>query len=456
MTIILVGLNHRTAPVELREQLALTGGALPEALAALRHEGRRESDAVESGQPSLAALREGLILSTCNRLEIYASTDSAYHGSRFIEGFIARLEGFPAERLRPHLYFLEGEAAVRHLMRVAGGLDSMILGEPQILGQVTAAFRAAQNAGLIGPVLSHLLAQAIHAGKRARSETPISRFTTSVSHAGARLVLEKLPPREDRSAPEVLVVGAGEMATLAARSLRDRGVQRLAFINRTTSHADALAAKFDGRSLNWGQLGAALSQVDAVISATHAPHTVIHAQDVEQALAGRNGRGLLFVDIAVPRDVEVSVGDLPGVQRCDIDDLQSIVDANTAQRQAAIPQVEAIIEQELAAFFEWYYSRQVKPVIQGLRRWASDVAQTEVEQALNRLDGADEHTARVVNRLAHRLVNKLLHEPTVRLRGQAAEGNGYGYAHIVSELFGLEPDSPDDERERDNGHNGSE
>ena len=410
MSIILVGLNHRTAPVELREQLTLTGSALLLALEDLR------TSLIDSGP-----LYEAVIVSTCNRLEIYASASQVQAGWEALEAFISRWQA----EARPYLYALADEEAVEHVMRVTCGLDSMILGEPQILGQVAQAFEDAHRAGVCGPVLSRLLAQAIHTGKRARTETDISRYSTSVSHAAARLLISRLSaPR-----PQVLIVGAGEMALLAARALLAQGVTELAFINRTYPRAEALAAEFGGQAFGWSQLADALRWADGAITATGAPHTVIYARDITGPL--------LLVDVAVPRDVEVVAGDLPGVTLYDIDDLHSIVDSNTAQRRAAQPLVEAIIEHERGLFFAWYHSRQVTPVIQNLRRWATDVAQSEVDQALNRLQDADERTVEVVNRLAHRLVNKLLHEPTVRLRGQAAVGSGHDYAHAICELFGL-------------------
>lgn len=420
MTIVLIGLNHRTAPVELREKLALAAPAL-DVLAAQR-------------QTAEAAVREVAVLSTCNRLEIYAVVNQRETGWRQLKAFIAGLGDLPASALTPHLYRLEDDAVVRHLMRVACGLDSMILGEPQILGQVTAAFGTAQGAGLVGPVLSHLFSAAIHAGKRARTESTISRYTTSVSHAAALMVLDAVVVQS----PKILIVGAGEMAVLAAKALRKHGVTDLAFINRTHSRAEVLAAELAGRSLGWSELDEALLWADAVITATGAPHTVIYAHDVAANLERRQGRPLLLVDIALPRDVEVAVDDLVGVQRRDIDDLHAIVDRNAAQREAAVPQVESIVGHEQESFLEWYYSREVTPVIKDLRRWAAQVAQLEVEQALARIGNQDPHTTEVVNRMAHRIVNKLLHEPTVRLRGQAVNGNGHGYAHAVSELFGLD------------------
>ncbi len=425
MTIILVGLNHRSAPVELREKLG------------------QSEHSLESAREKLGGghSQEAAVLSTCNRFEVYAVVDQRDTGWQSLDRLVADLLDTSLDAISPHLYHYEGMYAARHLMRVAAGLDSMILGEPQILGQVAQAFSDAQSAELVGPVLSHLFSQALHAGKRARSETDISRFTTSVSHAGVLLLLDHMTV----STPNVLIVGAGDMAVLAAKALRQHPGSNLAFINRSASHAEAAASDLGENTLSWHwhEFADALTWADALISATAAPHPILYARDVERVMPQRQGRPLVCVDIAVPRDVEVAVGQIEGVQRYDIDDLHSIVDNNTAQREAAVPQVEAIIEQELNRFSEWYYSREVSAVIKDLRQWASEVARLEVDQALNKLPDVDAHTEQVVNRLAHRLVNKLLHEPTVQLRGQAAEGNGYVYAHMVSELFDLQSSMKD-------------
>lgn len=427
MILVVVGLNYRTAPVELREKLTLSGCALQIALEDLR--GCITAD--ENGKQPIS---EAAILSTCNRLEVYALAHSPVEGSTLVEQFLGKLQNIPAADLRPHLYRHMGDGAVRHLMRVACGLDSMILGETQILGQVTQAFEDARSAGMTGPILSHLFAQVIHTGKRARTESSISRYTTSVSHAGALLLMEKL---ERRNSARVLVIGAGEMALLAAQALRRFNVSDMAFVNRTYTRAETLANETGGRALTWHELNEALTWADAVICATGAPHTVIYRRDLEAVLAQRESRPLVIVDIAVPRDVEDSVRELDGVQVFDIDDLQTVVDANLELRKAAVPQVETIIDEEMLRFAEWYHSRQVTPVIKNLREWAQNVAAEELEQTLNRLPDADERTRQMVSRLAHRLVNRLLHEPTTRLRVQAAEGNGYGYAHAVRELFAL-------------------
>ncbi len=241
----------------------------------------------------------------------------------------------------------------------------------------------------------------------------------------------------DLSAARVLLVGSGEMAEQAARALQAHGAADITCINRTFARAEALARKFGMKARNWPSLAEALAQADVVFTATGAPHIVIDAGDVAAVLPQREGRPLLLIDIAVPRDVDEAAGDLPGVARYDIDDLQSAVDVNRAQREAAVPQVEAIIEEETARFVEWLHSRQIVPVIADLRRQAEALAQEEVEQALQRLEGLDAHGQQVVARMAHRIVQKLLHAPTVRLKALAESGNGYVYAHAMWELFGL-------------------
>ncbi|MDL1882231.1 glutamyl-tRNA reductase [Anaerolineae bacterium CFX8] len=431
VTIVVVGLNYRTAPVEIREKLTLSGCALQIALEDLRV---YTSPVSNNGKYPLPRIDEAAILSTCNRLEVYISTHNPDNGIALVEQFLSGLQNISMTELKGHLYNLVGDDALQHLMRVACGLDSMILGETQILGQVTQAFEEAHNAGITGPILSHLFAQVIHAGKRARTETPISRYTTSVSHAGVSLLMEKL---NQRRTAHVVIIGAGEMATLAVQALKRFEVNDLVFLNRTYSRAEVLANDFGGKAFTWHQLEESLVWADAVICATGAPHVVIDRHDVEAVLQRRENRPLVIMDIAVPRDVEDTVRELSGVQVYDIDDLQSVVDSNVELRKAAIPQVKTIIQQEMVRFAEWYHSRQVTPVIKTLREWAQSIADEELVQALNRLSDADERTREIVSRMAHRLVNRLLHEPTSRLRIQASEGNGYGYAHAVRELFAL-------------------
>ncbi len=445
MPIILVGLNHRTAPVALREHLSLTRDELYMALKELCTNYRSYSssaDHTQTTETSLAFLHEAVMLSTCNRLEVYAVADDSGKGKRTIEGFLAQHHDISLDLLRPHLYSLEGCTAVEHLMRVAAGLDSMVLGEPQILGQVAKAFSTAQASKIIGTILSRLFTEAVHIGKHARSKTALSRHTTSVSHTATLLMKTKIG---DLRYAHMLVVGAGKMALLAAQALQMHGAQTIACINRTDARAEALARQFQGIVFPWHKLPDALVWADGVITTTSAPHTIIRRENVREILPQRNNRSLVLVDIAVPRDVETSVDDLFGVYRYDVDDLQDILDANLAQRQAAVSQVEAIVNAGVETFLAWLYSRQAVPTIVGLRHKAEAVANAEVTQVLRRLDALDQRSQQAIAHLAHRIVNKLLYEPTKRLKAHAANGDGHTYAQAIQELFALDvPDATAD------------
>jgi len=432
MSVVLVGLNHRTAPVSLREQFSLADCGIRMALEDLGI----GQDGLQRERHGTGQLKEAVILSTCNRLEVYAIVvGDPVSGRESIEAYLASLNGISLQELRPHLYSLIDEEVVCHLARVAAGLDSMILGEPQILGQVSGALADAQRIKTIGPILNQLFDRAIRAGKRARSETEIGRHSTSVSHTAVRLISDELG---DLSYINALIIGAGEMAEAAARALLSAGVRQLSFINRTYARAENMARGFSGRALNWPQLPGALVMADVVVAVTGAPHVVIHESDVAPVLANRAGRPLYFVDIAVPRDVEESVGDLPGVNLYDIDQLQGVVDANLSQRQAAIPDVEAIVVQETTRFDDWLQSRQVLPVLVELRHKAKHIANSELQRHERRLGEMTIDDREMINQLVHRVVNKFLHEPTVRLKAAAAEGNGMEYAHTLRDLFALE------------------
>lgn len=428
MPILHVGLSYHNTPVALRERLAA-----------------REQDVRASlaGQP---ALGEVVVLATCNRFEVYAWADASVPAAAEIAAALQRaLAGAcsPAA-LDAHLVVLSGEMAVEHLLRVACGLESMVLGEAQVLGQVTRAVEQAHAAGTTGPMLSRLFAAATHAGKRARTETPINRHTTSVSHAGAAFLRQELQA-QDIPAARVLIVGAGEMATLAAHALHKSGVAaaglELAFANRTQPRAGELAGRFGGRAVPWQGLAGALAWADGVLVATAADQPILDEATVSAALDKRGGRPLVVVDIGMPRNVDPEVGNLPGVRLVDIDALRAVVDANVQRRRVATPQVDAIVREEADDFARWLAGRQVAPVITGLRSWAREIAAEELARALGRLPDADPRTHDAVQRMAHRLVNRLLHAPTIQLRSQAADGHAYGYSQAVRALFDLEQES---------------
>lgn len=432
-SILLVGLNHRTAPIAVREQLSFDVCALPMVASDLHAAGA-------------GLLQEVVVISTCNRLEIYVVTKSHTQAIGLIQAQISRYRPLTPDALAAYLYVKRDHAAIDHLLRVASGLDSLILGEAQILGQVASALAAAQSSGASGAILTQLFNRALHCGKRARTETPIGSYTTSISHAAVRHAEAMLGDLSQRCA---LLIGAGEMAELAAVALQQHRIASILCVNRTLARAEQLAMKVGGRAIDWARLSEALATVDLVISATAAPHIVLTKQDVIQAMQARAGRPLLLFDIALPRDIEPSVDALPAVLRCDIDDLRSRIDANLARREAAIPRVEEIIAQEAAALNAWLSGRAVLPTVLELRRHAESIARQEVQRTLHRLRRHAPDPDRVnhinleVERLAERIVAKLLHEPTVRLKAQAAEGNGAAYAQALNELFALTPSAAD-------------
>jgi glutamyl-tRNA reductase len=427
-SILLVGLNHRTAPIDVREQVSFDACSLPMVVGDLFTLGAKQG-----------VLHEAVVVSTCNRLEVYAVTTAPARAIALIEAQIARQRQMMPDELAAYLYVETGDAAIEHLFHVAAGLDSLILGEAQILGQVANALTAAQSSGASGPLLTQLFNRALHCGKRARTETPIGSYTTSISHAAVRHAEAVLGDLSQRRA---LVIGAGEMAELAATALQQHRIASIVFINRTLARAEQLAMKVGGRAVDWARLDEALQSVDVVISATAAPHIVLSAQEVAHAMPARAGRPLLLFDIALPRDIEPDVDVLPDVLRYDIDHLRSSIDANLARREAAIPLVEAIIVQETATLSAWLSGREVLPTVLELRRHAESIARQEVDRTLQRLRHQtpdDDRINQEVERLAERIVAKLLHAPTVRLKAQAAGGNGATYAQTLSELFALTP-----------------
>jgi len=435
MALILLGLNYRTSPLEMRERLSFPPTRLATALIDLQHNYLMEAGA--SPEPSSASRPdcEVAILSTCNRLEIYAVVRDIRQGWEAIEQFLMQQGSLRWGSLYDHLYRQAGHDVVEHLMRVASGLDSMILGEPQILGQVADAFGAAQQAHTSGTVLSHLFAEVLHTGKRVYTDTTISRHTTSASHAAIQLIKTRV---DTLARTHVLLVGAGETAQLAARALQMHHVEQITCINRTRARAEQLADEVQGRALSWQDLPEALVQADVLLSTTSAPDTLLSVEDLSTAMARRQARPLIIMDLAVPRDVEPAVAGLPGVYLYNIDDLQATLDKNLALRQAAIPQVEAILKTGVEDFLHWLHGRQVVPVLTSFRQQVSELAESEIKQALNRMEGLSQQSERAVLYAVRRVVKKLLHKPTERLKAHAASGESLIYAQALQDLFALE------------------
>lgn len=426
MQILCLGLSHHTAPIELLERLNFSAPALKAALA--RFGCGRDSHP--------AGLAEFAILSTCNRLELYAlASPGADQNEQFttLADFLVETRGVPASEFESHLYQYAGPKAVEHLCRVAAGLDSLILGEPQILGQVADAYESTLASGAAGPVLTALFRAAIRTGKRARSETAISRNPASVSSVAVRLaeqIVGDLPARR------VLVIGAGEMGELAVEALRARGVHQMTVVNRTHRRAVELAERWSGEALSFEYLTEAVRAADIVISSTGAPHVIIDSDIVRRAMIDRT-RPLVLIDIAMPRDVEPAVSGVPGVHLFDLDHLHARLDGAIAERRSEVPRVEAIVAEEVMAFESWLREVDILPVITDLRTKAERIRQRELARALHHLPDLDPETRQHVERLSESLVNKLLHEPTHQLRAEAGNGHAAEFVQTVRRLFGL-------------------
>ena len=420
-SIYLFGLNYKTAPLEMRERFALAG------------DGHRL--AVKEIAYQTALIREAVILFTCNRLEFYLVAPDAHAAQEGLAAFWLSFYGEPLALSLENLYAMSGEQAVDHLLRVACGLESMVLGETQILGQVAEGYAKARSEKSLGPILSRLFETALHAGKRARTETSISQSGTSISHSAVTLAQTHLGALADKT---VLVIGAGKMASLAAQAFDKAGVKQLVCLSRTFSKAKLVAQEVNGRAYNWHSLPKAICEADVVVSATSAPHAVIHVSNVFQVLPDRAGRPLWLFDIAIPRDIDPEVGELPGVRLFDIDALQTVVDETLEKRQAAVPDVESICAEEAAGFREWFSTLDMVPTIKDLRGKVGSIAEEELAQLLQKLNGASPEIEEKLNLMVHRIVQKILNEPTAYLRTVAAEGEGQVVATVVRELFALD------------------
>ncbi len=414
--ILVVGLNHETAPVAVREALAFPKEGLPEALARVREE---------------AGLGEAVILSTCNRVEIYGRSTEASLDA--VAAFLARYHAREVAEIAPHLYRLEGEAAVRHAFRVAASLDSMVMGEPQILGQVKDAYEAAEKAGSLGSVLNALRNRSIAAAKRARTETAIGRNAVSVSHVAVELARKIFGDLADRA---FLLVGAGKMSEVAARQMVRDGARASVLGGRTFEKAEELAAALGGRAAPFEALRDELARADIVISGTGAPGVVIRREDVEAAQAARRGRPLFLIDIAVPRDVAEDAGRVAGVFLYDLDDVKKVAEANLRERRKEASAAEAILEHEIREFLEWHRSLEVVPLLVELRRRADEIRKAEIEKARRRLGPLTPEQENALEAATSAIVNKLLHGPTVHLKQMAGDGQPE-HVGFIRKLFGL-------------------
>ena len=419
MALFVSGLSHRNAPVELREQLAVDEDKLRELLVDIA---------------STSVIREAIILSTCNRVEVYAVADVPGEARSLMFRKLCRHRGVEPAAVEAALYTFAEADAIRHAFRVASSLDSMVIGEPQILGQVKDAFALARSCEAVGPALHSLFTQAFAVAKKVRTETEIARHAVSVSFAAVELAKKIFAGLQGKA---VLLVGAGKMSELAARHLVEQGVFPVYVTNRTWARAQEMARALSGTAVPFDELSTALAAVDIVVTSTGAPEPVIRRDTVQRVLHGRRGRPLFFIDIAVPRDVEATVGAVDDVYCYDIDDLQQVVDANLRERGREAHRAEALVEREVAKFLAKLGDVEVIPTIVSLRERLEAIRTGEVKRTLARLPEATPEMREAIEAMSTAIVNKILHAPITKLRESSRAGSPRSWLELVHELFGL-------------------
>lgn len=419
MHLLLIGASHRTAPVELRERLDFASRGLESAVRALA---RREHTA------------EAVVISTCNRSELYVACEDPDAGGEDLMAFLSEFHQLPAERIRPHLYSHVDHDAARHLFRVASGLDSLVVGEPQILGQIKDAFATATTVESAGPLLNRLFHWAFGVGKRVRSETALAEGAVSVSFAAvnlARKIFGQLAGRR------VLVIGAGEMGKLTALHLKAQGVAGIVITSRTLANAQELADEVGGSVTSWDSLGQALVDADIVITATGAPMPVLSKAAVAAAVPASRTRPLFVIDIAVPRDVDPRAGEIEQVFLYNIDDLQAIVRENLEKRGGEAGRAEQIVEEEVQKFSSWHRSREAVPTIVALRRRFENIRRSELDRLEPKLAALPPEARARLDEITRLIVEKLLLQPTEQLKNAGDQHLVAQYTYALSRLFGL-------------------
>jgi glutamyl-tRNA reductase len=418
LPIFMIGINHKMAPVEVRERLAFA----PE----------RAKSALYELVGNNGGIREAALLSTCNRTEIYVCSSDFIQAESQLHDFISRHAKLPIGQLQRLFYMAREDAAALHLMQVAAGLDSLVLGENEILGQVRSASELARSAATSGPFLSALFRYAIQAGKRARSETVMGQGNISVASVVVELAEQVFGPLKDRTA---LLIGAGKISSITARALVKAGLRCIMIANRTFAHAQKLAKNLNGMAVHFDALEETLTQADIVICSTGAPHIVLHVDTVRKAQQARNQRPLLVADLAVPRDADPEIASIAGVRLTNIDDLGTVVKTSHPLAVSVCQEVEQIVRQELESFCQWAYARRCAPIIQALHHKAENIYQAEVEQTLRRLGPLSPHQAHLVEAMGKAIVGKLLHEPTTCLRELPPDEDLANYLNVVQDLY---------------------
>ena len=421
MEILVLGLSHKSAPIEIRERLFVPERDLPKPLEMLGE---------------VSEISERILVTTCNRVEVYAVTEEPVErAAAAITDCLARYHSLAQASFRDTLYTYAAGEAVRHVFRVASSLDSMVVGEPQILHQVKGAYAAARAQGAAGVILTNLLEQAFHVAKRVRTETGIASAAVSISSAAVELARKIFGDLAGRT---VLILGAGEMAELALRHLLDDGVRSVVVANRTHDRAVALAQQFQGRAVTYESFPQEMVAADIVISSTAAPHLILKKEDVQAIILQRRHRPIFLIDIANPRDIDPACNDIDNVYLYNIDDLQAAVVANLKERQREAERAEPIIEHEVEVYLNWLRQQDVVPTIVSLRTRVEEIRTAELSKALGRMGDLTPEQREVMAAMSTALVNKILHQPTTELRRRAVHQEGHMYTTVLRRLFGLE------------------
>lgn len=431
MEIIVIGLNHKTAPIDIRERLAFQESEIEEALQRIR---------------SIPSIRETMILSTCNRVEIYATSKEVEKAVQELKQFLSEIHQFPLERFERNLYLLIGEEAVRHIFRVASSLDSMVVGEPQILGQIKEAYQRANESKASGVILHRLLHRAFHVAKRVRTETKISSSAVSVSSVAVELAQRIFGTLEDRV---VFLIGAGEMIELAARHLVSGGVKKILVTNRTYERALNLAREFQGEAIPFEEMNIGLKRADIVISATNSPEPILTSEQIIRVMKERRHRPIFFIDIADPRDIEPKVGDLENVYLYNIDDLQKVAFENLKDREREAEKAEGIVREEVERFVRWYHSLEVTPTIIALRKKFEEIRVRELKKMLSLHPELTEKERKSLEAMTSAIINKILHEPITHLKEKDEEAMADFYIDALQTLFQLPQSSEVAKEEED-------
>ncbi len=413
MKLLVTGVSHKTAPVEVRESLAFREEMLPDALAALK---------------SCAGVSEAVILSTCNRVEITITTDDAADPQAIVAGFLSDCKKVSHDRIAQHLYHAEGRDAIHHLFRVAASLDSMVVGEPQILGQLKTAYTAAKNAGSLCGWLDGLLTRSFSVAKRVRSETGIGQMAVSVSYAAVELARKIFGSLAGRT---IMIVGAGKMSELAARHLRRSGASHVFVTNRTHERAVEMATLFQGTPVEYTRFPSMLPEMDIVITSSGAPHYVLRKEDMQRAISARRNKPMFLIDIAVPRNVEPSVNQLDNIFLYDIDDLQEVVNANLRERMKEAEHAEALVAEEVDRMMARLKVAEVTPVIVGLQDQLEQIRTGEIEKVKRKYGPFTPQQEEALEVLTRGIINKIAHGPISEIRNHAGQPEG---AHVIAAI----------------------